>query len=137
LLDAAFSSGDNRALEVHARVERWTLDEVALPGRLAYQVIEWLYREDRLCRGTLKIGDTTVGPSRLTVPALAVVNSLDELAPLGSVTPFTEAMATRDVRLINYSGEAGVCLQHLAILVGRRAHAHVWPEITSWLDSRA
>jgi polyhydroxyalkanoate synthase len=137
LLDAAFSSGDHRAREVHARVERWTLDEVALPSRLVYQVIEWLYREDRLCRGTLKVGDATVGPSRLNAPTLAVVNRLDELAPLGSVTPFTEATATRDVRLIEYSGDVGVSLQHLAILIGRQAHARVWPEIESWLDSHA
>jgi poly[(R)-3-hydroxyalkanoate] polymerase subunit PhaC len=39
------------------------------------------------------------------------------------------------VRIIEYPGEVGVCLQHLGILVGRQAHAAVWPEIISWLDT--
>ena len=32
-------------------IERWALDEVALPGKLVHQIVEWLYRENRLCRG--------------------------------------------------------------------------------------
>ena len=36
-------------------------------------------------------------------------------------------------RITEYPGEAGVGLQHLAILVGRQAHATVWPDIISWL----
>ena len=39
----------------------------------------------------------------------------------------------KSVRVIEYPGELGVCLQHLGILVGRHAQAHVWPEIVSWL----
>jgi polyhydroxyalkanoate synthase len=81
----------------------------------------------------LAIRGRSVGPSSLRVPTLAVVNTADEVAPLASVTPFLEAMPTRDVRLIEYPGEAGVGLQHLAILAGRNAHAQVWPEIISWL----
>jgi len=60
LMDAALSLTDHHALEIHARIERWALDEVPLPGKLVYQIIEWLYRENRLCRGTLQIGDTLV-----------------------------------------------------------------------------
>jgi polyhydroxyalkanoate synthase len=40
-------------------------------------------------------------------------------------------------RLIEYPGEIGVGLQHLAILVGRQAHATVWPEVISWLHTNA
>ena len=85
-LDAARSSADPLAWEIHARVERWALDEVPLPGRLAHQMFEWLYRENRLCRGTLRIGQRTVGPSCLRLPMLAVVNTADEIAPLASVS---------------------------------------------------
>src|SRR6516225_7996283 len=54
LMDAAMSIADPHAMETHARVERWALDEVPLPGKLVHQIIEWLYRENRFCRGTLK-----------------------------------------------------------------------------------
>jgi polyhydroxyalkanoate synthase subunit PhaC len=137
LLDATLSAADPLASQIHARVERWALDEVPLPGRLAHQMLEWLYREDRFCRGTLQIGEQTVGPFCLRLPTLAVVNTADEIAPLASVMPFFEAMPRRDTRLIEYPGEVGVGLQHLGILVGRRAYAQVWPKVISWLEARS
>jgi polyhydroxyalkanoate synthase len=41
----------------------------------------------------------------------------------------------RDVRIVEYPGEVGVCLQHLGILIGRKAHAQVWPEIIFWIEA--
>src|SRR5271166_1239992 len=61
LTDAALSVANQSALEIHARVERWALDEVPLPGKFVHQLIEWLYREDRFCRGELRI-DKLIGP---------------------------------------------------------------------------
>lgn len=127
LRDAAFSVTDSHAMEIHARVERWALDEVPLPGKLVHQLIDWLYRENLFCQGGLKIGDTLVGPPSVSVPTLAVINTADDVAPLDSVKPFIGAMATSDARIIEYPGEIGVCLQHLGILIGRAAHIQVWP----------
>ena len=137
LMDAALSVSDYHAIEIHARIERWALDEVALPGKLVHQIIEWLYRENRFFHGTLKIGDIPVSPSTLSAPTLAIVNTTDEVAPLTSVKPFADAMPARRVRIIEYPGEAGVCLQHLAILVGREARMKVWPNIIYWLNSQS
>jgi len=83
----------------------------------------------------LKIVEKLIGPSTLSVPTLAVVNTADDVAPLNSLKPFADAMA-ENALIIEYPGELGVCLQHLGILVGRRAQAHVWPEILSWLKSQ-
>jgi polyhydroxyalkanoate synthase len=136
LMDAAISVTDAHAINIHARVERWALDEVPLPGKLVHQIIEWLYREDSFCRGTLQVNGKRVGPFSLSVPMLAVVNTADEVAPLPSIEPFIHAMPKKDVRIIEYTGEVGVCLQHLGILVGREARAQVWPEIIAWLEAR-
>ena len=136
LADAALSVTDSHALEIHARVERWALDEAPLPGKLVHQLIEWLYRENRFCRGGLEIRGKLTGPQSVSVPVLAVVNAADDVAPLDSIKPFIDEMQTRDVRIIEYSGEIGVCLQHLGILIGREAYARVWPEIISWIDAR-
>jgi polyhydroxyalkanoate synthase subunit PhaC len=133
-IDAAFSLGDPSAMDMHARVERWALDEVALPGRLVNQILGWLYREDRFCRGTLSICGKSVGPSGLQVPTLAIVNTADEIGPLASVTPFLEKMSTEDTEIIEFPGEVGVGLQHLAILTGRRVYSQVWPKIMLWLS---
>jgi polyhydroxyalkanoate synthase len=113
---------------LRARVERWALDEV--------EILQWLYREDRLCQGMLSIRDRIAGPSRLRVPTLAVVNPSDEIAPPASVLPFIEAMPAENAGVLEYPGEIGVGLQHLGILVGPQAYGRVWPEIMSWLKAR-
>ena len=134
LMDAVLSLADQHAMEIHARVERWALDEVTLPGKLVQQIIDWLYREDRFRRGALKIGQRPISPATLTVSVLAIVNTVDDVAPTVSLKPFTDAMPSNTVRVIEYSGEIGACLPHLAILVGREARAKVWPEIIAWIN---
>ncbi len=135
LMDAALSVGDPLAIEIHARVERWALDEIPLPGKLVHQIIDWLYRENRFCRGKLEIHEKFVGPHELSTPVLMVTNTADQIASLASLVPFTEKMTTK-TQIIQYPGEVGVCLQHLGILVGRQAQANVWPDILSWMEGR-
>lgn len=133
LTDAFLTLADGRATDIHARIERWALDEVALPGKLVSEIVESLYRENRFCRGILKVGEQTIGPENLSAPTLAVVNTADMVAPLHSVSPIGEALGPEKFRIIEYPGETGVCLQHLGILVGRHAHAQVWPQIIDWI----
>jgi polyhydroxyalkanoate synthase len=136
-MDAALSLADPVALDIHARVERWALDEVGLPSMLINQIVQWLYRENRLCLGTLAVLDRTVGPANMAIPTLAIVNTADEIAPVNSVSPFLDRMPTDDTRIIEHPGEIGVGLQHLGMLAGRAAYARVWPLIIAWLKARS
>jgi poly[(R)-3-hydroxyalkanoate] polymerase subunit PhaC len=135
-MDAALSATDRRAMDIHARVERWALDEVALPGKLVSEIVEWLYRENRFGRGVMHVGGQTIGPETLSAPTLAVVNTADTVAPIDSVSPIGEAQGPDKFSILEYPGETGVALQHLGILVGRDAHAKVWPEIIDWIKAR-
>jgi polyhydroxyalkanoate synthase len=137
LIDAVLSLTDLAATSVHARVERWALDEVPLPGRLIHEIIDWLYREDRFSRGTLVVCGKEVGPWGLRLPTLLVINTADEIAPPASIVPFGRGMPDRAACVIEYAGESGVGLQHLAILIGRRAYAQVWPQILSWIRAQS
>lgn len=135
--DGAVSLADPHMAEIHARIERWTFDEFPLPARLVQDVLQWLYRENRFCRGTLELGGRAVRPAALTTPTLAVVNRADGLATEASVRPFIEAMAGTDKHVLFHDGEAGVGLQHVAILAGPRTLAQVWPRIAEWIEARA
>jgi polyhydroxyalkanoate synthase len=132
-MDAALSLADPAAMDIHGRIERWALDEVALPGRLINQIVQWLYCDNRFCRGTLAILGRTVGPASMSIPTLAIVNTADEVAPKSSISPFLDKMPTSDTRVIEHPGEIGVGLQHLSMLAGRAAYTRVWPQITAWL----
>jgi polyhydroxyalkanoate synthase subunit PhaC len=133
-MDAMQSAADRRAMDIHARVERWALDEVALPGKLVSEIVEWLYRENRFGRGVLRVGEQTIGPKNLSAPTLAVVNTQDSVAPVTSISPIGEALGEK-FSILEYPGETGVGLQHLGILVGREAHAQVWPGVIDWIKA--
>jgi polyhydroxyalkanoate synthase len=134
-LDMIRSLSDSDAMNLHTRIERWSLDEVSLPGKLVSEIVELLYRENQFCRGILKIGERVIGPEDIAVPTFVVVNSADAVAPLESARPIAEA--SQHIEIVESPEETGVCFQHLGVLVGRQAHAQVWPRIIDWMVSPA
>jgi polyhydroxyalkanoate synthase len=135
--DRWLSLGDPQALATHMQVERWTHDEFALPGRLFIDIVESLYRRDELMQGELEIGGRRVGPHDLRTPLLTVIDPRSRLIPPAAVLPFHEAAASPQKRVLHYEGDVGVNLQHVGVLVGRSAHARMWPQIFDWLTKDA
>ena len=134
--DAVAGFGDARAAAIHTRVRRWALDELAMPGQLFEEVLELLYREDRLVRGVLEIDGRCVSLDQLRGPVLAVVNPLGGVVPPASVLAGLAAMPPGLARrVLWYEGEQGPALQHLGPLVGPAAHARLWPEILEWVGA--
>ena len=136
-LDRCASLADRGLRDTLMRVNRWAHDEMPLAGRLVAEVVQRLYREDALMRGTLTIGGRRADPTRLDAPVLGVADPRCALVPPSSVAPFLDAVASADVQLIAYHGDRGVLLQHVGMLVGRAAHRELWPRILDWLHTRA
>jgi polyhydroxyalkanoate synthase len=134
LTDALASFADPAAWRTHLQVERWALDEFALPRRLVAELAIRIVREDRFARGTLRIGRRSAAPSRLAAPLLCVVDPRCRLVPPAAVLPLVEAAGSRDKTVLHYEGDVGVSLQHVGPLVGRRAHALLWPRILDWIE---
>ncbi|QCU77131.1 alpha/beta fold hydrolase [Citricoccus sp. SGAir0253] len=132
-LDRAASLANPTRLATHWRVQRWMLDEFAMPGQLFEDVVEHLYRRDELMGGTLAVAGERVGPSRLTAPLLSVVDPRSSIVPPRSILPFHDAAASTGKRVLRYRGDIGVGLQHVGVLVGRSAHRELWPEILRWM----
>jgi polyhydroxyalkanoate synthase len=135
IMDRWLSMGDARAFNTHMRVERWTHDEFPLPGRLFVDIVESLHRHDEFMQGKLAIGARTVGPRELRTPLVSVYDPRSKVIPPASVLPFHEAAASERKLLLRYEGDVGVNLQHVGVLVGRSAHARLWPAIFDWLES--
>jgi len=134
-IEDALAGGLNpEATFLRLQIEQWTLDEAPLAAALFNDIHRALYCEDRLRRGTLDVGDRRVRLSDLDAPTLAVANVRDDVAPPAAMRPFLEAIAATDERLIEYPGDAGVVLQ-LGVLLGRTAHAVVWPELVRWIGA--
>jgi polyhydroxyalkanoate synthase subunit PhaC len=133
-LDLFRSLNDPAAVRTHLRVLRWAGDEFRMPGALFRDVVERLYRDDGFARGALEVAGDRVGPAALTAPLTTVFAPRSAVIPPGSVVPVHEAAAATDKVLLEYSGDVGVALQHVGVLVGRTAHRDLWPRILERLS---
>lgn len=131
-LDWLASLPNAETLCTHLQVERWTHDELPLARRFFQEVVEWLYREDRLMRGTLELSGRRVRPDLVESPLLSVVERHSEVAPPEAVRPFYRAVRSRQKQWLWYDGDVGVCLKHVGMLVGKTAHQSLWPEVIRW-----
>ena len=141
IMDRTLSMFDPEALSTHMRVERWTHDEFPMPGRLFTDIVESLYRNDDFMQGRLVIhsGSTerTIGPKDLRAPLASVVDPRSKVIPLQAMVPFNQAAASTNKLVLEYQGDIGVNLQHVGVLVGRSAHAKIWPALFAWLETTA
>src|SRR5690606_10333417 len=107
------------------------------PGRLFTEIVESLYRNDQFMQGELDIGGRKIGPRDLRAPLISVVDFRSKVIPPQAVLPFHEAASSERRQVIEYRGDVGVNLQHVGVLVGRSAHAAIWPAIFEWLGPPA
>lgn len=122
----------SNAIRTHMQVERWSLDELPLAGRLMEDLVRQLYRADAFMAGTLRCGTWTAAASQVTAPLLVVAEPNCAIVPPAAVLPFVDRAASREKRVLWYEGDVGVAIQHVGSLVGREAHARLWPEILDW-----
>ncbi|HYG33269.1 MAG TPA: alpha/beta fold hydrolase, partial [Clostridia bacterium] len=123
-------------LTAHLRTQRWMLDQTPLPRRLFEQVVEWLYRENRLTRGLLVISGKRLLPAQVKAPLLCVAEISSSVTPASSMRPFFDSASSQQKEWLWYREEIGVNLQHVGVLAGRQAHRELWPRIIAWLHAQ-
>ena len=133
-LDLALAMTNPAAFATHMRVERWTHDEFPMPGKLFTEIVERLYRDDQLMKGSLRVAGREIGPHDVTAPLLNVIDPRSTVIPPQSILSFHDAAASPSKKLLRYGGDIGVGIQHVGVLVGAAAHARIWPAIFDWLS---
>jgi polyhydroxyalkanoate synthase len=133
MADSLASLADPAASLTHWRVERWSCDEFALPGRLFTEVQERLYRENQYTAGRLTINGRIARPAATDAPVLSVVQPHSRLITSEMVLAFHALLPDGRSDVLHYNGEVGIGLSHVGPLVGARAHRELWPRIFDWL----
>ena len=110
------------------------LDETPFTIGLFEEVVEWLYREDRLCRGrSPRSPESESVLAQMKAPLLCVAEASSSIAPAASHVAVLPPPCSQEKRWLWYFGDMGVGLQHVGMLVGRTAHLGIWPAIVEWL----
>lgn len=131
VLQRSLSPEVTGATELRDRFSRWYADTLDLPGAFYLEVVNRIFRENRLAEGSFVALGREIHLERLKVPVFLLAGADDE------VVPAEQAMATAS--LLGGSGavieSATASSDHLGLFVGRRTLAVFWPRIASWLQS--
>jgi polyhydroxyalkanoate synthase subunit PhaC len=115
-------------LEGYQAMNQWNNDHVPFPGAAMEQMVRELIRENRLEKGTLRLGGRKVALKGITVPLLNVIAERDDIVPIASARPLRDLVGSKDAE--NLTLAAG----HVGLLAGRKAATETLPAIVEWLD---
>ena len=123
-------AGDGRR-EAYQPMARWVADNPPFPGRAYREWITWMYKENRLVRGTVRLRGRRVDLRQIDQNVLVVTAGADHIAPRPGTLPLLDLVASEDVTHLDRPGG------HIGLMAGSRARTDVWPEIAGWLAERS
>ena len=122
---------NDQFLEGYQAMNQWNNDHVPFAGAAMEQMVRLLIRENRLMKGTMRLGGRKVNLKSIDVPVLNVVAEKDDIVPLASAEPLADLVGSKDAE--NLKLAAG----HVGLLAGRKAARETLPSIVEWLDAHS
>ena len=112
------------------RMERWIRDSPAQPGEVFRTFVKELYQENRLARGTLRIGGRAVDLGRVECPVLNIYAKTDHIVPPSASIALRTLVGSRDY------GEHSFAGGHIGVYVSASAQRVIPARIARWLGER-
>jgi polyhydroxyalkanoate synthase len=112
-------------------LERWLNDNIPVAGETFRVFVKNLYQRNELVRGEFRIGRRRVDLGRITCPLLLLTAEADHLVAPSSTEGVRPHVGSRDVTSM------GIGAGHVGLVVGAKAHAKFWPEVTRWTAERS
>jgi polyhydroxyalkanoate synthase len=130
MLDLMTHLHEPRRIEETMAVAKWVREFVPVPGEFFRSWIRLFYQDNRLYRGTLRVGERLVQLQTLRCPVLVLAAHDDPIVPPASAQALLEVIGSRDQTYVEVAGS------HLALLLGPEATGRAWPALAAWLTTR-
>jgi len=112
-----------------ARFQQWHDETVDLPGSYYLQVVDWIFRENRIAHGNFVALGRAVRPGDVRIPVFLLAGSDDEIVPAAQAMATASLLGTPEADI----ARAIVPSSHLGLFLGSRTMADAWPGIAEWL----
>jgi poly(3-hydroxybutyrate) depolymerase len=116
--------------ELHERFRKWYDWTVDLPGIYYLEVVQWLYKENRLAQGTFFALGRRIDLAQVKLPLLLLAGSEDQIIAPPQVMSAASMVGTRPDEIKTLIAPSS----HLGLFMGRDTLTRFWPEIVAWLD---
>jgi len=122
---------DPRIVQSWHAMNTWVTDLIPMAGATYRQLIQELYRENRLIQGKLIIRGERVDLSRIRANLLNVIALADHISPPCQSESIMTKVSSQDQLLLKEKGG------HIGMMAGSGAMKYTWPHIDSWLAARS
>jgi len=119
-----------REHRLQTRFEEWYAWTVDLPGIYYLQVVEWLYKQNRLATNRFVALGRRLDLSALRTPIHLIAARDDELIAPEQVFATARRVGTAPASVRTTTAPS----RHLALFMGAATLRTAWPEIVRWLD---
>jgi len=110
---------------------KWVADNPPYPSRAYREWITWMYKENRLVAGRLRLREQRVDLRRIEQNLLVVTASADHISPPEGTVPILDLVSSEDVTHLDRPGG------HIGLIAGSKAKREIWPELADWLLERS
>lgn len=111
---------------------RWYENPIDLPGRWYLQVIEQLFKENRLAKGSFVGLGRRLDLKRITCPVYLLAGEADDITTKEQVFNAKDLLGTPKDRIEKKLVPGG----HIGLFMGSRTLTEVWPRIAHWIAAR-
>jgi polyhydroxyalkanoate synthase len=110
---------------------KWIADNPPFPARAFREWVTWVYKENRLVRGLIRLRGKRVDLGRIEQPLLIVTADADHIAPPANTVPLLDLVHSTDVT--HFARPGG----HIGLMAGSKARGQIWPDVARWLSERS
>jgi poly(3-hydroxybutyrate) depolymerase len=124
-------TGADRVCTLTTRFRDWYETTVDLPGTYYLQVVEWLFKENRVALGQFNALGRRIDLATVRIPIFLLAARDDELIPPDQIFAVERHVGTSPRDLNKVVAPGG----HLGLFMGARTLAQVWPNVVHWLGN--
>ncbi|MGY3409878.1 poly(3-hydroxyalkanoate) synthetase [Bradyrhizobium sp. GM5.1] len=119
-LQSDLSGEDGAALL--ARFERWNAEPLNLPGTYYLEIVNWIFRENRIARGQFTALGRGIDLKDVKAPVFLLAGLDDDVVPAAQALATAGLLGTPPA----FIAAASQPSNHLGLFMGARTHAHAW-----------
>ena len=129
LLQGALDGKDQRI--AYQSMAKWVADNPPFPARAYREWITWMYKENALVAGHMRLRGERVDLARIEQNLLVVTAGADHIAPREGTLPLLDLVCSDDVTHLDRPGG------HIGLMAGSKAKHEIWPEPADWMSERS
>lgn len=122
---------DERRTEAWHAMNTWVRDIIPMAGAAYRQLINDLYKENKLIEGKFTLYGEPVDLKNLRANLFNVIAAADHITPPCQSAGIMDKVGSVDKELFHVRGG------HIGIMAGRDAEKNTWPHLEQWLAARS